>query len=368
MKSRLFVVNEETFKATVSKKEVSIYMPDLLGKEWVKTIADIMADLFQIEIGDYVFLWEIRNSTSKSKIYGVYRVISKPYFVASKNDKYPFKLKIEQAYIFENPIEEYDFINCPYIKNKQWTIIGKKVAGKSRGTTPLSIEEARDLITMLIGANPNYTFIPFNRRNIINISNPLDIDYANTLGNIGCSRFNINPNKLSFFDSKYNLRYEKMLETIFNHELTNRNEKFFKQLGIDCENVVWYSNYLPYSIEQSEMDYVIIESYDKLAPSKIYVLEFMIKHIDEDHISRIFLYSDWVRTTLALGQNIVKPILICKSSPDFSKVEKAPSKVEKFNLLQMKISILRKKFKMLDFSIYTYNFNGSETPTFIKKL
>ena len=34
----------------------------------------------------------------------------------------------------------------------------------------------------------------------------------------------------------------------------------FSQIGIDVDKVVWYSNYLPYSIEQSEMDYVLLQS------------------------------------------------------------------------------------------------------------
>ncbi len=137
-KGRLFVVNGETLQDTIQNNVVSISTPKVVGQQWLKTIADIMADMLQVEIGDYIFLWETRSNNQKSRIHGVYRAISAPYYeVSSPNDSYPFKIKIEKAYDFNNPLDEYDILNCPYIKTPLWTITGKKVAGKSRGTSPL---------------------------------------------------------------------------------------------------------------------------------------------------------------------------------------------------------------------------------------
>lgn len=367
MKSRLFVVNQTSLQNTIANNEVSIIVPKLNGDEWVKTVADIMADMLQIEIGDYIFLWETRSATSKSKIHGVYRAISKPfYYLNSTNDNAPFKVKIEKAYDFDNPIDEYDFLNCPYIKGSLWTVIGKKVAGKSRGTSPLSIEESKYLITMLIGKNPNYKYFPFNSNNVIMINNPLSINYSLNNDNLPTTIANLNPNNLSFFKNNYALRYEKMLETIFNYEMTNKNQSFFDQLEIDVLKTIWYSNYLPYSVEKSEMDYVIIQSEDGFTVSDIYVLEFMINAVDEDHIHRCLLYSKWVNETLTLGQCIVHPILICKSSVDFINGETVPTRILKLEKLKNSINNYLVKYNVNDLKIYEYKFDGS-IPSFIRK-
>ena len=66
-KARLFVVDENTFLSTIHNKIASIYVPDLSGKQWLKTVADIMADMLQIEIGDYIFLWKNKSAETSAK-------------------------------------------------------------------------------------------------------------------------------------------------------------------------------------------------------------------------------------------------------------------------------------------------------------
>ena len=329
MKGRMFVVDEKTLITTQRDMVASIRIPKTVGEQWLKTVADIMADMLQIEVGDYIFLWETRNKNQKSKIYGVYRAISKPFYkYNNKEDDAPFKIYIEKAYDFSEPIDEYDVLNCPYIKNTLWTIIGKKVAGKSRGTSPLSIEEIRQLIILLIGKNPNYVF---EKQGIIKHTPvpALQISYSNVGTNKKEKSFTkIYPNSLNYFNDKYQPYFEKIIETVFNQELTNKNKKVFTQIGVDVEKVIWFSNYLPYSIEQSEMDYVIIESEDNMAYTKIFLIEFMKKSIDSSHILRSFMYSMWINDTLALGTSIVQPIVICEKSYDFNKEEKDKRKIQ----------------------------------------
>jgi hypothetical protein len=178
MKGRMFVVNSQTLISTQSTMIASIFAPQPNGEKWLSTISDIMADMLQIEIGDYIFLWETSSEAQKSRIHGVYRAISKPYYeCADANDTAPFKIHIEKAYDFENPIDEYDVLNCPYIKSSMWTIIGKKVKGKSRGTSPLSQDEIKNLITLLIGKNPNYSYVEFDATRVLNVPTELKIDY-----------------------------------------------------------------------------------------------------------------------------------------------------------------------------------------------
>jgi hypothetical protein len=369
VKSRMFVVDSTTLISTQASNIATLYVPSLTTSLWLKTIVDMMADLLQIEIGDYIFLWEKRDGTQKSRIHGVYRAISKPFYQCnSPTDHNPLKIYIERAYVFLNPIDEYDLLNHPYIKTLLWTIIGKKVAGKSRGTSPLSPEEARYIISLLIGKNPSFTFNPPNSATIVTVANPLCIDYSlhNTKPTTPRGLATFNPSTTNFFSPNYELFYEKTLETIFNQEMTARNNAFYSQLGIQVNKVIWYSNYLPYSLEQSEMDYVIYSSEDAFVVNKIHVLEFMIDRIDEDHINRALLYSKWVNDTLGFGASICEPILICKSSVDFINGETTPYRLALLSKWSVIIRNLELVYGVKPLQIYEYSFI-SGAPTFTRK-
>lgn len=366
MKGRLFVVNEETLANTLNENIVSVKIPNLDGAMWFKTITDIMADMLQVEVGDYIFLWETSSNSRKSRIHGVYRAMSKPYYLDT-GDGFPFKIHIECAYSFENPITEYDVLNCPYVKESFWSIIGKKVAGKSRGSTPLYTNEIKNLITLLIGKSQNYQYTPFDPNNIVNVNEPLTINYSNRGLNIAPQTHSeLVPNNLNFIRDDYSLQYEKILEAMLNYEMANNNIDLFLQLGIDSNKVMWYSNYLPYSIEQSEMDYVIIESDDGVIPSKIYVVELQINNVDEDHINRCLMYSKWVSDTLSLGAKIVQPMIICKKSPDFINGERTEHQIQRMTRMNDYISENEIYYNSKDLQIFTYNItnNGLE---FIRK-
>lgn len=354
----MFVVNSDTIQTTIDNQIASIITPELQGKQWLKTLADIMADMLQIEIGDYIFLWETSSSGQKSRIYGVYRAISKPYYeCTSANDKAPFKIHIEKAYDFEKPLDEYDVLNCPYIKNEMWTIIGKKVAGKSRGTSPLSPNEIKNLITLLIGKNETYQFYEFNPAHTVSVDRPLEIDYTKSgIPTKPNSLSSIHPNDISYINDG-NVHYEKILETIFNQEMSDKNATVFSQIGIDVDKVVWYSNYLPYSIEQSEMDYVVLQSDDGMCINKIFVIELQKGKIDEDHIQRCLLYSKWVNETLAIGANVVQPILICFDSYDFINGETHTAKKRCSERLENTIKNSVNEYSVNDLQIYEYSFN-----------
>lgn len=361
MKGRMFVVDSLTLQSTIQSNVVSIKAPAPTGAQWLKTVADIMADMLQVEIGDYIFLWETSTAETKSRIHGVYRAISKPYYqCVTPSDDAPYKIAIEKAYDFTNPIDEYDVLNCPYIKTSLWTIIGKKVAGKSRGTSPLSEQEIKYLITLLIGKNPGYHFVPFNSVNIIQTVSPLQINYSNTGNNARPASLSaLNPNSLNYLNGSGNVHYEKILETIFNQEMLHKNGMFFSQIGVDVNKVIWYSNYLPYSIEQSEMDYVIIESDDGQCYTKIFVVEFQAKKIDEDHIHRCLMYSKWVNETLALGTSMVQPILICPDSYDFINGETHRAKVRCLQRFDATANRYQEEYHVSPLQVYEY----SLTPT-----
>lgn len=360
MKSRLFVVDSSSIVNTINSNIASIIVPDLSGRQWLKTVADIMADMLQIEIGDYIFLWERKSGSQKNRIHGVYRAVSKPFYLCSSpDDRAPFKIHIEKAYDFRCPVDEYDVLNNPHIKDKLWTIIGKKVAGKSRGTTPLSLDEANYLITLLIGKNPSYTFTEFDPARTIQVVNPLQVSYALSGETQRPTINTLNPNAIAYFDASYNVKYEKVLETLFNQELTNRNASFFNPLGIDVNKVIWYSNYLPYSLEQSEMDYVVMESDDNIAVTHIYLIEFIKGEIDEAHIQRACLYSKWINETQGLGCNVSNPIIVCRDSVDFINGEHTTQRVRKLKSLEQIINMSEQEYNANPLKVFTYDISAN---------
>lgn len=357
-KGRMFVVDNDTINYVRENNILYVKAPEPTNAEWLKTIADIMADMLQMEIGDYAFLWETKGKDQKSRIYGVYRIISKPFYEC-KSDKteYPFRIYVEKAYDFKEPIDEYDVLNNPYIKNSMWTMVGKKIAGKPRGTTPVSIEEIKALILLLKENNTDYKYIPFDNERVKCVKKPLQIDYEKTDDNPKVKKLSdFHPNDLSYlWDKSYFVRYEKILETIFNQEMSNRNQKFFKQIGVDVSKVIWFSNYLPYSIERSEMDYVIIQAEEKNVIDKIFLIEFQKNKVDVDHIRRAYMYSRWINETLGYGTNITKPIIVCEK---YLKLNKDKS-IFKYDIQTNELLNKYEKNEKQKLEIYTYDFSKS---------
>ena len=309
MKARLFIVNNDTIKKTLKNMEVAAFVPEPNGKKlWNKTLLDIACDLMQVAIGDYIFLWE----SGSENIYGVYRAVSKPFYKKDGDINTPFRIKIAEAYSFEKPINEYNIINNPHIKNKLWNIIGKKVAGKSRASSPITGEELQFLIQSLIAVNDNhYSYNP--KFEEIKVENELQFDFIKQYSNDvpkSLSKYVYQP--LCVLNGT-EVQYEKALEGILNLYFRDNNKEILNQLSIDIDKVVWYANYLPYGLERSEIDYLIMESIDGVNISKINVIEFMSGIIDSDHIKRCLQYSKWIVNSLTNDNNIVRPILICGS-------------------------------------------------------
>lgn len=305
MKARLFVVNEQTFKKTMENMEVFVFVPEPKSNRWNQVLLDIVCDLMQISIGDYIFLWE----SGAKNIYGVFRAVSKPFYKKTgANDI--FRIKIAEAYSFDKPINEYDVINNPYMKNHLWNIIGKKVAGKSRATSPITGDEMEFLIQSLIAVNNNcFKYEP--NYQVVDVENELAFDFTRQYdGHIPRQIAEYKFSPISVLDGVA-VKYEKSLEGILNCCFRDKNKKTISQLSINIDNVNWYANYLPYGLEGSEIDYMVMESVDGINTSRIDVIELMSGIIDVDHINRCLQYSKWVSSSLTNDNNIVRPILIC---------------------------------------------------------
>ncbi len=326
--------------------EVAIMIPEPEGRQWDKTLLDIACDLMQIDIGDYIFLWE----SGTENIYGVYRALSRPFYKEGIETNDKFRIKIGVAYSFGKPINEYDIINNPYMKNKLWNIIGKKVAGKSRGTSPITNEEMQFLLQSLIAANDEYEYN--GDYTAIDVENEVSFDYEHQYNRDIPSRLeDYSYAPIRILDGS-NVHYEKALEGVLNNCFRNRDNETIDALEINVDKVVWYANYLPYGLERSEIDYMVMESDDGTNISRIDVIELMSNIIDQDHINRCLQYAKWVASSLTNDKNIVRPILVCG--------EKSITSKNGFSNEEIKEAInnLPEKYGFEDIDIYTYS--GSE--------
>ena len=340
MKGRIFVVDHEFIKDLNKNMEVKANLPALKPTErWFGSLISLLADMFQTQLGDYIFFEETKGNNLDTFIWGVYRVISNPFF--DKNEPNCIKLKIEPAYLFQHPLTEYDILNDPYNKIDLWNIIGKKIAGKPRASTQLSPYETEFLIQKLVDINKNFSFKQYVPK-LINLDNEININFSNFYNSPINSYNQLDFNKISYIKKNGTAQYEKFMELIFNIIIKNNDEKTLEKLNISLDNIIWYANYLPYSLDRSEIDYIIIESSDHTNIDKINVIEFLKNGLDEDHINKVAFYSNWINSKLANGANIAHPIIIC----------------ERFNNLESTILEKQKYYKTNDIKVYTINFKN----------
>lgn len=397
MKSKMFVVNETTLEESKRTNIAKVKVPikeetnkktkcteRKITTHFVSSTNSIMADLLQLELGDYIFFWcEKSKQSQKSTIHGVYRVISKPYYhFDDNNDIMPFKIQIEEAYHFEKPITEYDVLNSPFVKKSLWNLMGKKISGKPRGSIQITNDEANVLLSLLLSKNPNFTFnkpdetrfinLPGHLPGIEEIVKPLSIDLSLS----GDKLQKPSLENLSTYDMYHyvhlnkqrKLHYEKSLEGLFNQEIVYKNATFFKELKIDIDKIMWFGNYLPYSLDATEMDYLIILSEDGFNPSSACVIEFKTKGLEDiendTHFYRSIIYSKWVNENLFNGASITRPIIICEECPYFDNPQ--DEKESKMVDFYKKMECGYKSYNVLPVEIYTINFQ-TEEPTFKRK-
>lgn len=290
------------------------------------------------------------KQTGESKFYGIYRAISDAYIDEEKfefeeqgKSEYPFRIKLEKAYDFKEPINEYDLINDPNIKNDIWTIIGKKVRakGKGRASTPITDEIISIFIKKFIDLNENWRFIEYSGENI-EVSNKIEFRLTKKeITEKFIENYNIEAIQLLDNDER-KVRFELVLYGLFNqyinNELNGNNETdILEKLGIKGKCIKWYANYLPYGIEGTEIDFMISISEDGENTSEIKVIEFQRKEIDKDHLKRVCKYTNWVNKVLCKDSNIASAVLIGYDGKMKVKAEEIKEMKRIYNIKKMDV-------------------------------
>lgn len=337
---RIMVVNKNSYEVTKQTNIVSIGKIGDLGDFYIKTIYDMMADFISLKTGDLIFFWESNSEEKGRGIIGVSEVISFPYFdvedIKDKNGNviisglYPFRVKIRNVIPFNNFLSEYNLFSKPEIRNKIWNLVGKKVGGKARGSIPLTPVECEILIHLLSEINGGL--------DLKNINNPTSYKYSNV------DKMKVFFNDKETINRPKNLKevnleelqtitgdrfkYEKILEAWLNENIESDNQDIRNIFG-KKEYLGWYANYLPYSLDKKEMDYIVYHSHKNLEILlRISLVELKKDEIDEAAIDQVIKYAEWAFFNLTNGvKTIIQPIIIGKS-PKSNNLEKVKKKAE----------------------------------------
>lgn len=351
---RLFVVDKNTHTYCVNNNLVMVSLPNKPPSTlYHKTLIDLMADMMQLSIGDYVFFWRNKFANSPNSVLGVYRVASEPYFDTTplkglkgentKVSKYPFRVKIEEAYSFKSHLTEYKLLNDPFLKMRLWNIVGKKVGNKPRANVPLTPIEVELLIQKFVQENKSYSFTKPKMSS--RVSNILSVNLKQKMLSPRYKLMKwekINFKLIPFVSNNgKNLTCEKVLEAYFNENIrTKKLSNVFDNL----DDIVWYGNYLPYSTDSAEMDYVVFHSDDGHNITRISVVEFMINNLDEDHIKRLIKYGEWVSENLLPNCPLAVDLISVSKKIGLTKTKLRIEKMIKKNMRRTDITTFKHKF------------------------
>jgi len=286
----LAIVNQETIKKVIEEGCIST-RGDLKDK-WIKTTADLFSDVLATRKGDFIFPWIIKNRDTKNedpKRLGfkyVFKVAGSPVFI--EGDEYPIKIPLEKEGIeYEIPLSEAEALDL-WSTELLWNAIGKKSLGRGRSLTHQTPMEDLRMINMLEKKNNGS-------------STKIELKKFSTSG----LKISINPSQYKWDDNffkklmKYPIRerishldikripwrrnnlfiVEKVLEAWFMENIDKNKEIENKIIG--KEKIEWFGNYLPFGVQGSNIDIIVIQMGNN-DEKIIKIIELKMKGLNEN--------------------------------------------------------------------------------------
>ena len=281
MGAHIFLVGEENFDVCIERGVYGCVMP---SKEWNR--GEIVSGILSIQTGDLVFFY-VKNKG----VYGLWKVIGERYFDEtriwpSKEQTFPYRFSFEAAVgQFEKPISLNDVLDL-HDKGRIWTFDLNPVQQKNQNK--ITMDEARELIRLLLRNNP-IRVVPSPIKNPYKskTTTKIDIDFSSREGN--------------------RLRYESWLNAWFIRALS-RGE--LKELLGDYREFI---NLVPTSFNKV-MDIFLthVTQVDGMEVLHKYTcLELKSDKADEQDLTQVLRYEDWLARKLATGDHeMVQSILV----------------------------------------------------------
>ncbi len=253
---------------------------------------EVVAGIFGIQPGDLVFFY-VKNKG----IYGLWKVVGQPFFDQQKiwpdeQQLFPYRFTFEPSVgYFQKPIALADVFDLRD-KGRIWTFDLNPVQQKNQ--YKITMDEARELVRLLLRNNPIPQAITSNSV-IYHPANSTEVkvDYSSI--------------------EKGRFRYESWLNAWFMKSFANGE---LKQVFGDYHE---FLNLVPTTFNKV-MDIFLTHVADIDGMQilfKFSCIELKAGHADEQDLSQILRYEDWLTRRLAAGErDMVQSILI---AADFSE-------------------------------------------------
>lgn len=334
------IVNQETVKGMI--KEGCISTRGDLKKLWVKTISDIFSDVLAVRKGDLVFPWIVKSDKSSNLGFKyIFKVAGAPFFV--KGEKYPVRVPLEpEGFEYKNPLSEAEALDL-WDRKLLWNVIGKKSLRRGRSLTHQTPMEDGRMIELLEKKNPQgpkkiklgsckptkkipITINPSRDQWDPKLKQSLQSMTAEErLSNLDLP--GIPWRKGNFFIA------EKTLEAWMMENIDKSEGKQFRELAFK-ENwpIVWFANYLPFGVQGSNIDVVILQEQGEKRIANIVELKVgsLNKNDYEEAANQAIDYAIFIRDAFnAFGLSVELNIVVLSGS---SQLPLSISRIKRNNL------------------------------------
>jgi len=264
------IVNQETINNMIKKGCISTRGD--LRKMWIKTTSDIFSDVLAVRKGDLVFPWIIKSNKSDNLGFKyVFKVAGTPFF--AKGQRYPVCVPLEPEGVeYSNPLSEAEALDL-WEHKLLWNAIGKKSLGRGRSLTHQTPMEDKRMLELLEKKNPQGPK-KIKLGNCIPTSTPITIDtkrdkwdpkLKQNLGNVAPEErlSNLELSGIPWRNGNFFMT-EKTLEAWMMENIDKDKAKQFRELAFKEDwPITWFANYLPFGVQGSNMDIVILQENDK---------------------------------------------------------------------------------------------------------
>ena len=266
-------------------------------KEW----HGLVADLWNVRVGDYVFFYVTRQGFK-----GVYRVDSKPFFDATAIDSVPatrpLRILIKPLRLFDIPVPEDIVFSTPAYQKIFWVWYFNKMRDRGRGCNPFDPEARDKLIELLMKRNYGTSSIHSPK------PYPSQAPMKQELKAIHL----VHP------DGKSVLREDTLRAAILK-AMDEKGAGIVPIVG-PLGDVEWYANNVPYHVSGSNIDILVyhrteaLSSSVPIAPRVQYsIVELKKDAADRESLDQLLDYCEWAGGQLAGGEPyMVKPVLVAR--------------------------------------------------------
>lgn len=254
----LAIVNSDTILG-ITNQHPYISIGGTLNNLPYKTISDLFADALTIRDGDIIFTWMIDGGSVPGIGFDRYYIANGAVVFDSADPQFPIKVGVKDGYGYNNALPEEKALDI-FGPQLLWNAIGKKSLRRGRSLSHQTLDEDKQLLSLLSRANAgtgptrlitapayNNTYTPISINNFGPGTNP-QIAPRSPLNTILVNNI--------IWNSGDSFLYEKTLEAYLCENIDSNAISFCSILGYPNHHIKWLGNYLPYGVAGKNIDLV----------------------------------------------------------------------------------------------------------------